>query len=462
MIEPDIEAEKSLVGSVIYGHASGIDVIGKIRGHEIVSKMRSPYARVLGILLEMRDSGTIIHPETLAHRMKEAGIVESIFHAVERIDSTWQPCAMAEHFAAKITKNWIRYRAMTACNELLLKLKDDGCDAARDIGDAVEEIVSISRGSAPDGSFVDGIRASVSALVSGTNYRVIRTGIGAFDRCCYGLIRGNHIVIAARPGHGKTALAVSMMLSLAMSGVRSSMFSLEMSAYEIHRRILSQVSSVPLARLFPEYMTDDDRDSVLRAMSFIESLPINIRDRNRDWDSIKARIREDVANGASVVFIDYVGLVRLNRQRMTSYERVTTISHEVKELAEELEVPIVVLVQLNREAAKEKDHEPHLHHLRDAGALEEDADIVLMLHQEHKYDPSCPDDSCRVFVRKFRNGPPTMFDLAWNGKLARMYDAGDGSGMALQHDADLERLLFDEVDEDEHTLDGVVDDGGEG
>jgi len=248
----------------------------------------------------------------------------------------------------------------------------------------------------------------------------ITTGMSALDEVLYGgMAPGNLVVLAARPSVGKTALMLHMVRESAASGAHTCVFSIEMTYDELTTRMLASVceeyddenypgmdrprrSIVTPYKIASGFDSPEDWDRFEKAVGQIDRLPVVINDTARDLRDIVSRITVLNKQGkCDVAYIDYLGLIKQAQAdpRTPLYQQIGDITGTLKATAKTLRIPIVLLCQLNRDAAK-TDHAPQLYNLRDSGAIEQDADVVLMLKQTP--GPKLPD--LEVWVRKVRNG----------------------------------------------------------
>ena len=235
----------------------------------------------------------------------------------------------------------------------------------------------------------------------------IPTGFNYLDGLTYqGWGPGQLIILAARPSIGKTAIMLQMAKSAARSGFPATIFSLEMTKEELGNRLLFSTGHITPVELATGRV---DEGRFKAAKDEIKSLPLYINDESRTLASIISRITVSVARGhCGVAFIDYLGLITIDESGRTPlYQQIAKATRELKLVAKRQKIPIVLLCQLNRDAAKD-DGSPQLYHLRDSGSIEQDADIVLMLEQiktevitsEGETIPGKPD--INIWVRKNR------------------------------------------------------------
>jgi replicative DNA helicase len=241
----------------------------------------------------------------------------------------------------------------------------------------------------------------------------IKTGFYDIDNLIGGMRPGNAIVLAGRPGSGKTALAVNIALNAALAKHKTAIFSLEMDQTEIYCRALASEGNINFSSLLRGHFPTDDWSKIGSSSSRLSKLPIVIDDSGSlSLLQLQARCKRlQMDKGLDFVIIDYLGL--LQGPGKTIYERVTNISRELKILAKDLKVPILVLSQLHR--LEKEDQEPQLSDLRESGAIEQDADVVIFLWR------SSDEQVRNCKVAKQRNGPIGSIELGFQGDETRFY-----------------------------------------
>ena len=251
----------------------------------------------------------------------------------------------------------------------------------------------------------------------------ITTGYDSLDKRLLGLQPGQMVIIAARPGMGKTALA----LNLAVNAVKHSqmpimVYSYEMLAPELSGRILSSEANIDARKI----RTNDYADSDLRSLGFavqeLSKLPIYINDNgSTNLLDIKSQARKVAAEkGLGMIIIDYLQLMQPHVRKKSREQEIAEISRGIKELAKELKCPIIALSQLNRAATSRTDRRPQLQDLRESGSIEQDADIVILIHREDYYDENTPEIwIAEVIVAKNRAGEPGTVKMAWVAKQTK-------------------------------------------
>lgn len=222
----------------------------------------------------------------------------------------------------------------------------------------------------------------------------VATGFGNLDNVVDGgFKRGQLVVVAARPSIGKTAIAIQMMRNAAQDGNRCVFFSIEMMRDEIGNRMLYSTERISSFQVWTGNMDWQEFEQAVGAMG---NLPILINDRARNLSELVTRMTVLSRQGkCDIAFVDYLGLINPSDKRIPLYQQIAEVTGTMKVTAKKLGIPIVLLCQLNRDAAKD-DYDPDLFNLRDSGSIEQDADIVLMLRRNG--------DDLNILVRKNRHG----------------------------------------------------------
>jgi replicative DNA helicase len=251
------------------------------------------------------------------------------------------------------------------------------------------------------------------------------TGFYDFDQMTSGLQPGNLIILAARPAMGKTALALNIAENVGLRTDKSvAIFSLEMSKSELMKRILSSEAEVDARRLSSGHLQPQDWEKITKVMENIstnskiyidDTAAITISDIRAKWKRLKMQ-----ETNLGLVVIDYLQLIQGNNPSDRNQE-ISAISRGLKILAKELEIPIIALSQLTRGNEKRDNKKPMLSDLRDSGAIEQDADIVLFVHREEYYDKENPDlkGKAELLIAKNRSGPVDSVHLLFQSNITK-------------------------------------------
>mgnify|MGYP001347461862 CR=1 FL=1 len=252
------------------------------------------------------------------------------------------------------------------------------------------------------------------------------TGFYDLDKLTAGLHPEELTIIAARPGVGKTAFAIQLTLNMAKKGNKCLFVSREMSQMQIAKRILSNLAVVDGQKLrLCKYLTDEDWEKIGITTGEMFELPIELNDRLATIQEIRAYCRE-LKNKDSIdlLIVDYLQLCRSLKKTENRRQEIEDISRQLKEISLEFSIPVVALSQLSRESVAAK--EPDLHHLRESGSLEQDADNVIFLHVPEGTDETQDSFDIKVIVGKQRNGPTGYIYLRYHRRTFKLCSIGKG------------------------------------
>ncbi|MBM0046771.1 replicative DNA helicase [Anaerococcus sp. mt242] len=244
----------------------------------------------------------------------------------------------------------------------------------------------------------------------------VGTGLSTIDLKLSGLQPAQLILLAARPAMGKTALGLTMAWNAAREGKSVAFFSLEMSTLQLNYRLLSMVSMIDLEQVMNGRIKDDEWELLFTATKeiaqkdlYVDETPgITLSEMRSKLKRLKAEV------GVDLVVIDYLQLMQADGRQENRQNEIASISRGLKSLSKELNCPILSLAQLSREADKRADHKPILSDLRESGAIEQDADVVMLLYREDYYDEEENPNIAKVIVAKHRNGATGTLDLFFN------------------------------------------------
>lgn len=254
----------------------------------------------------------------------------------------------------------------------------------------------------------------------------LSTGFEALDKRLLGLQAGQMVIIAARPGMGKTAFVLNIAInSIKHSGLPVMIYSYEMLAPELSGRILSSEANIDSRKIRTNSYSDSDLRNLGFAVQELSKLPVYINDSGAttllDIKSQARKVKSD--QGLGMIIIDYLQLMQPHVKKSSREQEIAEISRGIKELAKELKCPIIALSQLNRSAASRTDRRPQLQDLRESGSIEQDADIVMLIHREDYYDENTPEKGvAEIIVAKNRAGEPGTTKLAWVASQTKFAD----------------------------------------
>lgn len=423
----DIDAERALLGSVLLRP----DVI-----HEVVDTVsaESFYARkhriIFDAMFELFKKGEPIDLISLSSRLKETKELENaggMTYLASLVDTV--PSSMnAKHYAEIVQKKHLMRQLIEASQHIAEIGFTEDSDIEELLDKAEKRIyevtnVSTSQKFVPLSHVLSGAFERLDKLSqSGDEIRGIPTGFPEIDNKLAGLQRSDLIILAARPSMGKTSLALDIArMSAVKHGKSVGIFSLEMSAQQLVDRMLASEAQVDSWKLRTgKVRSDEEFDRISEALNrlsqskiFIDDMPANNIIKMR---STARRLKSE--HGLDLIIVDYLQLMspttRLKAESMV--QQVTEISRSLKQLARELDVPVIALSQLSR-AIEQRRGKPQLSDLRDSGSIEQDADIVAFIHSEDAYkDHSERTNIKELIIAKHRNGPTGTIELFFDDK----------------------------------------------
>lgn len=292
-------------------------------------------------------------------------------------------------------------------------------DLKRPPDEIVEELTQqlTAVGASSTGSMVELSKAlhEVVTELGRPKTRGVRTGIATLDRFTGGFQPGNLVILGARPSMGKTSLALTISRQAALDGQTVAVFSFEMSTRQVIHRLLSDVGDVDLARISTHRLNQKDMAAITLAANRLHKTRVFIGESDRGIPQVCAQLKNQ--HKLSLVVVDYLQLMTAKAE---SRERqIATLSRNLKRMARAVGVPVLALSQLNRAVEQRQCKRPMLSDLRESGAIEQDADLVLLLWREAHYDDEADPTAAELIVAKQRNGPVGSLPLHWDETRAR-------------------------------------------
>jgi replicative DNA helicase len=427
----NVEAEASVLGSMMLSGDAIADVVEVLRPEDFY---RSANARIYEALKSLYARGEPVDIVTAVEALKRLDQLETVGGALylrDLVDEVPTP-ASAGHYARIVAETALMRRLIGAAADIM-DLAYSAPEDPETVADQAEQrIYDVARREDRDEMAVlrDLVDHAMSELENIQNreaaYTGLPTGFRDIDDLTSGLQPGNLIVIAARPGVGKSSLAINIARNVAAAGHPTAMFSLEMSRSEIGMRLLCSEARVPWDRIRSKRVGPDDWSRIVQAAEVLHEAPMHIVDAgNVNIVDIRAKARRmrSSRSGLDLIIVDYLQLMTSaaakrpdNRQ-----QEVAEISRSLKLLAKELHIPVVALSQLNRNPEARADKRPQLSDLRESGAIEQDSDIVAFIHRDDA-DPE-KKKLAELIVAKHRNGPTGSIPLSFEPALTQFRNA---------------------------------------
>jgi replicative DNA helicase len=428
----NVEAERAVLGSILLLPEVFDEVALTIRATDFYDDANR---RLYEHLLAMHDGGQRIDLMLLVDRLKKASQYESVGGAayLAEIGRQVPTAAHAEYYARIVADKAVLRSLIHAGVDIQHKAYDPTAETRDILSHAEERVFSIleDRGAGQVTPIAEVLQESLDRIDARMDHKHafggVETGFDDFDQLTGGLHKSELIVLAARPSMGKTALAMNIAEHAVLRGQTPVLFvSLEMSAVELGDRLLCSVAEVNGNRLRNGTISHDERRKLVNAAAEISQAPLFIDDSpSRTMTEIAANARRlKRRERLGLVVIDYLQLIDPDNTKEPRQEQVAKISRRLKGLARELSVPVLCLAQLNRQVESTHSNKPQLNHLRESGAIEQDADVVMFVHRDEYYQTNEEDrervrGEADLLVRKQRNGPTGDVKLTWVHEFTR-------------------------------------------
>lgn len=431
----NIDAEMAVLGSMLLHPDVCDDLVLVLRSDDFYDDANR---KLYQHMIAMFESGRKVDTTLLVNQLRSSGDLELIGGAayLAKLANSVGNVGHAEYYAEIIRDKALLRRLIETSSSILKDAYDESVDPKKLVSQAEQKIFGIQ--DERSGSSVESIsdilvRAldRIDARMDGTHVDGgVLTHLTDFDKQTGGMHNGELLILAARPSMGKTALAMNIAENVAMKDKAPVLFvSLEMSGIELADRLLCSVARVNGHRLRSGTISKEDRLRLVQKAGEIAASPLYVDDKpSRTVSEIAAvarRIKQREGR-IGLIVIDYLQLIEPDNPKDPRQEQVAKIARRLKGMAREQEVPVLCLAQLNRQAEDSKDHRPRLSHLRESGAIEQDADVVMFVHREEYYhrkeEASQYAGQAEIIVAKQRNGPIGEIEVVWEKDYTRFSD----------------------------------------
>ncbi|MBX7101587.1 MAG: replicative DNA helicase [Myxococcaceae bacterium] len=435
----DLSAESAVLGAIVADNSLLAEVLRAVDPEDF---SHAGHGQIFAAMRELDRRSQKVDPLTLAEELKSQGQLQSAGGPayLAQLDQSTPFSQNALEYAAIVKDRAVR-RALAAVGRQVSEMASSDAGRTEELVDEAErrifliaekkrvgDLEKLSNLMMPALDQLDRMRQSATGITG------LSTGYVDLDAQLTGLHGGELIVLAARPGIGKTSLAMNMALHAARNEKRAvAVFSLEMPSTQLTQRLLASAARIDMRKLRNGRLSENDMGKLSEAANELFTTPLYVDDSGAlsSFDlRAKARRLKQRDDSLGLIVIDYLQLMHQKGQVESRQLEVAEISRALKQLAKELNVPIIALSQLNRKVEERKGGKPMLSDLRESGAIEQDADVVMFIHREDDGEEQAGPPSSAIpvelIVAKQRNGPVGSVDLIFLSEFTRFESRARG------------------------------------
>lgn len=453
----NLEAEQAVLGCILIDGIVQTDILGMMHEEDFYS---ASHKDIYSTMLKIYQKSTPVDFITLTDQLDKDKILDKV-GGIEYITTLTNvvPSAANFNYYCEIVKSDSIRRKLIQSGQKIIENAYECEDREKSLQFAEKEVFDVAEKEGksalehvgkPNGAISRVIEKFDSIAKDPTSIKGIPTGFRDFDKITNGLQNSDLILLAARPGVGKTSFSMNILVNAAVeSGKKCAIFSLEMSKDQLMQRAICSLAKVSMAKALNGSMDADEWKRIWQATKKLEASGLYVDDSSLTTPAdVLAKCRRLKAKeGLDLLMIDYLQLMSSgsNRKSDSRQNEVSDISRNLKIAAKELNVPIIALSQLSRdvEKASRPDHRPVLSDLRDSGAIEQDADIVLFLYNPEKYNDVPQEDepgTIELIVAKHRNGGTGTVKLRWIGEYTTFVNLGEKTYMPKREHIDVDKI----------------------
>lgn len=421
------EAEQSILGSMLIDRECVTNAFEKLSENDFYIEANK---KIFSAMTSLFNRNVAIDLVTVSEELNSVSSLEAVggLEYLSYLASTLPTTANFDQHAEIILEKSLRRKLAQAAQKIKdnsLDISSDATEIADFAGKLIFDTLETKRSDIRHirDVLIDTHENLTSIYNSKGKLTGVPTGFSSLDNILNGLQKSDLILLAARPSVGKTSFALNIAANAAVKGnVPVAIFSLEMSATQLASRIMSSEMLIDSSHLRSGELDDDDWEKVALALNTLSNAPIYISDSTAvKVSDIRATCRRLKAErGLGLIVIDYLQLMQGNRSESRQQE-VSDMSRSLKLLAKELDIPILTLSQLSRATEQRKDdNKPKLSDLRESGAIEQDADIVMFLYRDVTTEEES--NTVKLNIAKHRGGSLATLDLVWKGEYTKFFD----------------------------------------
>lgn len=425
----DISSEMAIIGCIITKSETIDQAIQLVKPYEFYD---SRCQRIYKTLVSMYQKDIKIDEVSLISKLKSENILEEVggeqFIVEITLSSFYTP--NMDQYCENVKEKALLRALISACDEIVGKSYEQKKDAKEVIEMAESKIFEISQKNLDKGlvrvseTMDETIKQLELLSLNEGKITGVTTGISSVDDKLSGLQNSQLILLAARPAMGKTALGLTIAWNAANAGKSVAFFSLEMSTYQLNQRLISMVSMIDLEKIITGNLEADEWIEIINAITKIKEKEIYVDETaGITLSELRSKCKRLKAEeGLDLIVIDYLQLMTGEGRFDNRQQEIAQISRGLKSLSKEINCPVLSLAQLSREADKRSDHKPILSDLRESGAIEQDADVVMLLYREDYYDVDDNPNVAKVILAKHRNGPTGLMELFFHKQCTTFKD----------------------------------------
>lgn len=433
------EAERSVLGAMLIEENALDYVLEELRADDFYS---SAHRHIFEAMARIRAAGNAVDLVTLNDELNRRGTLEAAGGTLylTELMSEVPTAANVSHYTRIVEERSVQRSLIRAGNDIIRDGMNDDKEIEDSLNAAEHRIYEISMrktedSMAPMSEIIPDAIAEIGELIARKGQLTgISTGFKELDRMTNGLQKSDLIIVAARPAMGKTSFALNIGQYAALHDNRTVVvFSLEMSKEQLVSRMLCTEASVESQKIKEGTLNDDEMSRLLEVSGPMQAARLFIDDSGgATVASIRSKCRRIQARvGLDLVIVDYMQLMtgtgNGSRKNDNRQQEVSDMTRGMKLLARELNVPIILLSQLNRGPETRTDHTPMISDLRESGSIEQDADMVLLLYRPQVYDEEL-DNTSQVIIAKHRHGPTGTVEVVWQGEYTRFMNKAPEPG----------------------------------
>jgi replicative DNA helicase len=425
------DAEKSVLGSIILDKEALFEVLEILSPEDFYSEMHREIYRAVVALYRKGESVDML---TVSEELKKRNTLEMAGGRsyIAQLSSMVPSTANAAQYAKIVSEKALLRSLINASSEIMEQAYQATMEPEEMLDQAEQAVFKIAQTrqkrdfeALKEILYANLNRIDEVAKMEG-GLTGLTTGFVSLDKYTSGLQKSDLIIVAARPSMGKTAFALNIAQQAALKGDTSVLiFSLEMSKEQLGQRLLSMEAKVEMQKLKTGNLERADWDQIYEAIDKLSTAKIYIDDTpGISVLEIKNKSRRLKAEkGLDLIVIDYLQLMSIEGRVESRQQEISALSRYLKQLARELDCPVIVLSQLSRAPEQRSDHRPVLSDLRESGSIEQDADIVMFLYRDEYYNPETDKPNiCEINIAKHRSGPTGTVEVTWLGKYTRFVD----------------------------------------